>query len=173
MIKFIVNNLLLITGIITVISGLTLQLGYHMGHDPHPVSTVSVVDAPARYEQMRDIDTEKTICGFDYYSWSAIHKYTIIILTLVTIYHFCLHWKWYKGVIKKKMIRKNQQVLILTLLFIIVAVTGLVPWFADLAGSAGDIRMGFIEIHDKVTFVLIIYMVLHVIKRLKWFKLKW
>jgi len=85
------------------------------------------------------------------------------------IYHTYVHWKWYKGVITKHLIHKNKQVIIFSILFLLVAITGLIPWFIDLSGSTSILRMLFIEIHDKITFVLIVYFVLHFIKRAKWF----
>jgi len=67
--------------------------------------------------------------------------------------------------------RKNLQVIILTVLFILVALTGLIPWFIDLSGTINGFRVGLIEIHDKLTLVLIIFLVLHFVKRSKWYKL--
>jgi hypothetical protein len=85
------------------------------------------------------------------------------------IYHVYSHWKWYKGVITKKLIAKNQQVLILSFLFVVVAITGLTPWFINLLNGDEMQRKIFIEIHDKITLILAIYLILHIIKRLKWF----
>ena len=65
--------------------------------------------------------------------------------------------------------RKNSQVITLSLLFLMVAVTGLLPWSIDLSGGTTILRLLFIEIHDKLALVLVIYLVLHVIKRYKWF----
>lgn len=58
---------------------------------------------------------------------------------------------------------------IFSLLFVLVAITGLTPWFIDLL--KGDLmqRKVFIEIHDKLAIVLAVYLILHVIKRIKWF----
>jgi len=83
--------------------------------------------------------------------------------------HVYLHWKWYKGVLTNKLISKNQQVLILSLLFVLVAVSGLTSWFIDLLNGDELIRKVFIEIHDKLTLILSVYLVLHIIKRLRWF----
>jgi hypothetical protein len=169
--SFLINNLLLFTGILMVISGLTLQVGFHMGNSaPHNENHQEIKVQPLQYEQQRGIDELKTICGFTYHEWSVIHKITIVLFSLLMIYHFYTHWKWYKGVIKKNLINKNVQVIILSILFLLVALTGFIPWFIDLSGNKNMLRFFLIEIHDKLTLVLIFFLVLHVVKRSKWYK---
>ncbi len=167
--RFIINNMLLLAVLITVISGLVLQIGFHMGS--HHSENLSFHSESMAYEQVREIDPNKDVWGFTYSDWSTIHKTIIVVFSVLMIYHFYIHWKWYKGVIAKQIIRKNQQVIILTLLFLIVAITGIVPWIIDLSGGTVDSRTFFIEIHDKITFVLIVYFILHIIKRTKWYNL--
>lgn len=152
--SFLINNLLLVSGLLMGFSGLVLQLGFHMGGPD---------------EQVRQIDTSKIVCGLNYPAWSVIHKFVIVFFSLLMIYHTFIHWKWYKVVITKNLIGKNRQVFILSVLFLLVAVTGLVPWFIDLSGSTSNLRMLFIEIHDKLTLILIAFLILHIAKRAKWF----
>lgn len=116
-----------------------------------------------------NIPINEFVMGMNYQGWSVIHKISIVALSLLMICHVYLHWKWYKGVITKKLISKNQQVLILSFLFVVVAITGLTPWFIDLLNGDEMQRKIFIEIHDKVTLILAIYLILHIIKRLRWF----
>ncbi|HPI20506.1 MAG TPA: DUF4405 domain-containing protein [Candidatus Kapabacteria bacterium] len=165
--RFIINNLLLVTGLITIISGLVLQLGFHMGN--HHRENLSIHSESMAYEQAREINPNEQVWGFSYSDWSTIHKTIIIIFSVLMIYHFCIHWKWYKGVFTKHLIGKHQQVIVLTMLFLIVAITGIVPWIIDLSGGTVNSRTLFIEIHDKITFVLIVYFILHIIKRTKWY----
>lgn len=148
--RFIINLGLIVFGIATAFSGMLIQIKYHMGNHGNIVLNESVL-------------------GINYQSWSAIHKVSIVVLSLLMIYHVYHHWKWYKGVISKKLITKNQQVLTLTLLFASVAITGLTPWFIDLLKGDEVLRKVFIEIHDKLAIILSIYLILHIIKRLKWF----
>jgi len=82
------------------------------------------------------------------------------------IYHTYIHWRWYKGVITKHLIGKNRQSIILSVLFLLVAITGLVSWIIDLAGSSSILRMLFIEIHDKLTLIFIVFLILHLLKEL-------
>ena len=148
--QFIINFCLLIFGIATVFSGMLIQVNYHMGNHGNIV--------------INDF-----VFGINYPGWSVIHKISIVILSLLIICHVYLHWKWYKVVITKKLISKNQQVLILSLLFVVVAITGLIPWLIDSLNGDEMQRKVFIEIHDKLALFLLIYLVLHITKRLRWF----
>lgn len=145
-----INLGLLFTGLLTVFSGLSIQVNYHMGnHGP--------------------ITTDDHVSGIGYYGWSAIHKLSIVILSLFIILHIYLHWEWYSMVIKKRLVAKNKQVLTLSGVFILVAVTGFTPWIIDLHEGSKIVSKAFIEIHDKLTILLTLYLVLHIIKRRKWF----
>ncbi|BDX39113.1 hypothetical protein CYCD_24680 [Tenuifilaceae bacterium CYCD] len=161
-VDFVVNNLLIITGAATIVSGFVLQLGFHIGntnrHYEHNTPDVEPL-----------IDTSSTVWGIDYATWSAIHKVVIVLLLFLMVYHIAIHWKWYRGVLARHLVRKNQQVIVLSFLFILVALTGLIPWFIDLLGNRNFLRLILIEIHDKISILLIIYLILHVVKRAKWF----
>jgi 2-oxoglutarate ferredoxin oxidoreductase subunit delta len=170
LIAFIINNLLLVAGIVMILSGLTMQLGFHVGeHGEQLVGGRHVLQQSEQYEDLRGIDRDKIVCGLNYADWSATHKIAIVIVSLVMAYHIYTHWKWYKAIITKRLIRKNIQVITLTVLFLLVAITGLIPWITDLLGSTSIVRLAFIEIHDKIALILVVYLVLHVIGRNKWF----
>ena len=139
------------------------------GYDKHQTCTYAVQSRSIKYEQLRVIDTTKVVCGFNYPVWSAIHKFVSIFFSFLMLAHTYIHWKWYKVVTTKHLIRKNKQVIISLVLFILVAVTGFVPWFINLSGGNIIIRMFFIETHDKLTFILIFFLILHFAKRAKWF----
>ena len=59
--------------------------------------------------------------------------------------------------------------MILSVLFLAVACTGFIPWFIDLFSDNSITRTLFIEIHDKFALVLIVFLILHIIKRAKWY----
>ncbi|MCE4562760.1 DUF4405 domain-containing protein [Maribellus sp. CM-23] len=148
--KLITNLGLLITTVLTIYTGLLIQLEYHMGnHGYKPL--------------------DKSVIGLDYSDWSIFHKISIIILLILFVFHILLHWKWYKNVISKRLFNKNRQVITLTVIFLLVAITGFIPWIIDFMNGNESTRNGFIEIHDKIAIILSIYFILHIIKRLKWF----
>ena len=168
--SFLVNNLLLFLGLFMIFSGLVLQLGFHIGnHDQNHFAANEANFKSMQYEQAREIDTNKIVCGFNYPSWSTIHKYVIVCFSLLMIYHLYAHWNWYKGVFTNHKISKHKQVIIFSVLFLLVAFTGLVPWFIDLLESRSILRIEFIEIHDKIALILVVFFILHLIKRAKWF----
>jgi len=134
-----------------VFSGLLLQISYHMGHHG-------------------GIDTNHLVLGLNYFNWSDIHLISIVLVSIGIVFHIVLHWKWYMVVLqKRKLVFKNQQAILLTIVFLIVALTGYIPWFIKLGGGPELSRRDFIEIHDKITWVLLVYLVFHVTKRFKWY----
>ena len=147
---FNLNILLLVSSIATAFSGLTIMFHYHMGNHG-------------------DIITSDTLWGIDYGGWSVIHKIATVVLSLIMAYHILLHWKWYKNVLLKKLLKKNRQVLLLTVIFIITSATGLIPWLVLSGDEMHITRRGILEIHDKMGIMLIVFLILHLSKRFKWF----
>jgi len=150
--RFIIIHGLLISGLFAAFSGLLIQIEYHLGNHGN-------------------ITINDHVFGISYSGWSNIHKVSIVMLSLLMIFHISQHWKWYKVVIKKRLITKNIQALTLSVIFILVVITGLTPWFIDLMNGDVMLHKAFIEIHDKLAIILSVYLILHVIKRLKWFLL--
>lgn len=134
-------------GSIMVFSGLSIQAAYHMEGLP-----------PA-----------ERVLGMVYSNWSDIHIFSSVSVAVIMIFHIIQHWKWYKIVVKKRLFSKNQQVLMLTLIFLIVAIIGLIPWMIDINHGDQNLRKAIIEVHDKIAIVLFIYLILHVVKRFKWY----
>ena len=148
--RFIINLGLFVSGIASVFSGIFIQVKYHMGNHG-------------------SIAADESLSGIDYHGWSVVHKTSIIVLTLLLVCHIYLHWNWYKALIARRLFAKNQQVLVFSLLFLLVAITGLTPWFIDLLNGSETQRKAFIEIHDKIALIFSVYLVLHIISRLKWY----
>jgi hypothetical protein len=71
--------------------------------------------------------------------------------------------------IRKYLKRKNIQVIPLSVLFLPVAVTGLVPCFIDWSGSTNILKFIFMETHDKLARFLVVSLILHVCRSKKWF----
>ncbi len=147
--SLIINLGLLISGLVTIFSGLLIQVKYHIGNHGNA--------------ELRNF------LGLSYKSWTDIHKVSIVIFTMTMIFHIYLHWKWYKAVILKRLIKKNQQVIVLSVLFFFVSISGLIPWFIDLVNGNQVLRKSIIEVHDKLAIIFSIYLILHIINRVKWF----
>ena len=147
---FIVNNGLLFSGLVMSFSGLLIQLKYHMGNHG-------------------SIDSSKLAIGLDHAGWSTIHKFSISVLSLFMALHIILHWKWHITIINKNLIRKNRQVISLTIIFVFTAITGYIAWIIKFYGGEEITSKEFIEIHDKLALILFIYLILHLKNRIKWF----
>lgn len=151
--SYLINIGLLLSGFSMMISGLLIQINFHMGN-------------------RGEIAVDDSVLGISYYGWSDIHKVSIVVFSILMIFHIVLHWKWYKTVIRKKLISKNFQQIALSVFFILVAFTGYIPWFIKLMNGSEMLRKVFIEFHDKLAIVLFIYLILHIIKKLKWIFLR-
>jgi ferredoxin len=147
---FIVNIGLLFFAIAMSFSGFVIQLKYHMGHNS-------------------GLESDNSVLGIGYYNWTNIHKKSIIIISILLTYHFFMHWKWYKTIIFKKLSSRNKLQMILSIIFILVAITGFIPWIINLSGGSDILRKFFIEIHDKIAILLFVLLTLHMTSRLKWY----
>lgn len=148
--KLAINLLLIITGTITSLSGIAIQIGFHIkSHD----------NTDRAY---------RTVLGLGYVDWCTIHKIVIVIFTLLCIYHVYVHRKWYKVVLAKRLLRrKNRQTLIFSVVFLMSVVTGVISWIIGSFGVFQSLRIQFIEIHDKISLFLVIFILLHVVRRAK------
>lgn len=149
-----VRNLLLLTGTATAITGFILQLGFHIGR-------------PERFQghRLQSIIPHETIWGLAQSDWSTIHKVTILLFLALTTYHVIKHATWYRNVLSRKPVRDKRQTRALSVLFVLVALTGLTPWWLDFFGYSKDMRLILIELHDKLSILLTICLLLHVRKR--------
>lgn len=145
------NNLvLLLSGIAMAFSGFLIQFKYHMGHHG-------------------GIDKLAEFWGINYSGWSAVHKISVVFLTVFMVIHSTQHWKWYKAVVRKRLFAKNKEVAILTVVFVLAALAGYIPWVISLLGGSELLRKIFMEIHDKLTLILFVCLVIHIARRLKWY----
>ena len=149
--NFINNLVLCLCGSSLVFSGILIQLEYHFGHDGKK-------------------DPWNLALGLNHGQWADLHIISSLIVSLAMIVHIYQHWPWYKSVLKKRtLIVKNQQVIVLSIIFLSVALTGFTSWFIWLAGGTEINRKLFMEIHDKIAWALFLYLLLHVWTRVKWF----
>ena len=143
--KKILNVALLSSALACFASGLIIQIFYHL--IKRPAST--------------------HILLFNQASWNSIHVWSSLVFLFFVIYHVVRHKKWYKSLFKNKFSTKKRPTGILSVLMIITAITGLIPWYIAFFGENSDVRFLFIEIHDKIAVLLLIVCILHTRKRLK------
>jgi ferredoxin len=146
----IVNIGLLIIGFAMSFSGFVIQLKYHMGHNS-------------------GLESYNSVLGLGYHNWTNIHKTSIIIFSILITHHIFKHLKWYKTIINKNLFSRHRLQIILSIVFILVVITGYIPWIINLSGGPDIARKTFIEIHDKITILLFVLLTIHLINRLGWY----
>ncbi len=144
-----INLCLLVTSIALVSSGFILQFNYHMGNHGQIITT-------------------DTFWGMDYYFWSMFHKVNSLLCSIIVFLHLYVNYKWIKGVITKHLVDKHKQVFIFSSIFFVCAITGFTAWYFSLEANELSRKL-FIEIHDKITLFLFIFLILHIWKRRKRF----
>ncbi len=153
--------------LLMILSGLVLQISYHIGEQKKFHENAEKLLTPTMtYKQVRAIDATRTVVGLNYADWSLVHKIAISLCTLLLMYHIFLQRKWYSMIFVHKLWGKNIGTLSLSLLFILLAITGYISWFG---GFSELTRNQLIEIHDKLGILLVVLLVWHVAKRIKWF----
>ena len=136
-----VNMLLLLVGTVMSVSGLYIQLVYHVGK--------KAADT-ALFENL-----------------ATLHTWAGLIFVPVVMLHLLLHEKWYRAVIKKRLFRKNRVTWLLTLFLLFSVLFGIIPWLISPYNPALHFRFMCIEIHDKTAVVLLLFMIGHALKRKK------
>ena len=142
---FIILLSLLITGTAVAISGLIIQIHYHVGHHPDASSVLFM---------------NRTV-------WYTIHVWTSVAFLFATIFHVLTYTKWYKNMFRYRPSPRNRPTLILTFLMIVVTLSGLIPLLISFFDSNSLLRFTIVEIHDKIAILFLILAFFHVKKRLK------
>ncbi len=149
------NIALLVSGLATAISGLAIQVGFHLGAASRTVrASIHPSDLPAL-----------TVWGLDKPQWGLFHKVAITIFSLLLIQHVILRRSWYARLLRRGSPSGHPQLLWLTVLMLFVAITGLVPWGLTLLGGSPHLRFMLVEVHDKLALPLTILLILHIAQR--------
>lgn len=142
------NLSLILFGLVSIYSGFVLMIDFHMGSH----GTINQI---------------QTHFSLSYSSWALTHKIGILIFSSLLAIHLILNHKFYSIILRKRLFKKNKQIIILSTLFIIVAISGYLPWLMSLRSESNIIRKILIEIHDKFSIIFSIYLILHVVMRIK------
>ncbi len=153
------RDLLLVTGFALLLSGITIQVGYHMGHRDSTVTT----DPPGNHTTTsgRVIDQASSFAGLPYSTWSILHRTLSLVFSAALLCHLVFHRLWYRETLNgRKRIRDHRLVAGLSFLLLPVAFTGFLAWLFTLTG-ANAARLGLIEIHDKIAMAFGVLMITH------------
>lgn len=91
-----------------------------------------------------------------WHNWTVFH--------VLGIFHVATHLEWYKGIIKKGIGRKSKVTAVLSIVFLLLSVTGLALWGINGANSPLGLW------HYKIGVITTVITLGHVIKRLSVFR---
>lgn len=126
---------LLLSTMALIFTGFAIQFRYHMGNHGY-------------------IEVNDTFIGMGYHTWSLMHKTISVIFAVTVTVHIYLRRKFLKHN------RKTAIILILT----ITALTGFFAWCCSFSESMELVRKALIEIHDKITLILSLVMIVHLLR---------
>lgn len=99
-----------------------------------------------------------------WHNWAVFHVLGSILFLIVVIFHVATHLEWYKGIIKKGIGSKSKVTAILSVIFLLLSVTGLALLGINGANSLFGLW------HYKIGVITIVIALGHVIKRLPVFR---
>lgn len=99
-----------------------------------------------------------------WHNWAVFHVLGSILFFIAVIFHVATHLEWYKGIIKKGIGSKSKVTAILSVIFLLLSVTGL----ALLGINGANSLLGLW--HYKIGVITIVIALGHVIKRLPVFR---
>jgi hypothetical protein len=147
-INFYLNLANFVPFFVVIITGLILQIGYHMHRLPD----------------------DYLISGLDKSGWLLLHQISTSISLAGIIIHCMLHWKFITATTKKIFNRKYRARILSSYYLLIIYI----PTFLASIGSwiffndKDSTRHTLVEIHDKLALILIIFFIIHVISRFGW-----
>ena len=95
-----------------------------------------------------------------WHNWAVVHVLGSILFLVAIIFHVTTHWGWYKGIIKNGIGRKSKVTALLSIVFLLLSVTGFVLFGVNGANSPLGLW------HYKIGIVMTVIAVGHIIRRL-------
>ena len=91
--------------------------------------------------------------------WGTFHIGASFVLLLLVIIHVKMHWNWYKHLFQKGLGNKSRTTVVLSLIFLLLASTGIIL----LGGTCRRSIIGIWHFHSG--WLMIVLAVVHVFKR--------
>ena len=151
-INYLVDVVILFLFMILAWTGILLQIVYH-------------VDGQS---------SDAFVIGLNRSGWLIMHKIFSILGTLGIGVHVILHLDWFKAVMKRKLFLKHafkkKTAFYLLLIYSISGVFGFVSWVFNnqVTGYHATLQQILVEIHDKISLVLIIVCCVHMMMSSRW-----
>lgn len=95
-----------------------------------------------------------------WHNWAVFHGLGSALFLVVIVFHVTTHWGWYMGIIKNGIGKKSKVTAVLSVMFLLLALTGIALLGVDGANS----RLGML--HYKAGIIMIVIAFCHIVKRL-------
>ena len=95
-----------------------------------------------------------------WHNWAVVHVLGSILFLVAIIFHVTTHWGWYKGIIKNGIGRKSKVTAVLSIVFLLLSVTGIV--LLGVNGTNSPLGLW----HYKIGIAMTAIAIVHTIKRL-------
>lgn len=96
-----------------------------------------------------------------WYGWTLFHLMPAVLFLLLGILHIKAHWNWYRGLVKRNFGKKSKTTLILSILFLLLSVTGVTLLFV---GDSGYIIR---QVHYRTGMLMVAFSLVHILKRIR------
>lgn len=94
-----------------------------------------------------------------WHNWAVFHVLTSFLFFISIVFHITTHWGWYKGFIRNGIGKKSKITIVLSVVFLLVSVTGIVLLSVNRANSAIGLW------HYRIGIVITALSVGHILKR--------
>lgn len=95
-----------------------------------------------------------------WHNWAVFHVLSSFLFLIAVIFHATTHWGWYRGIIKNGLGRKSKITVVLSVMFLLVSVTGFI--LLGINGENSDIGLS----HYKIGIATIILCIGHILRRI-------
>lgn len=94
-----------------------------------------------------------------WHNWAVFHIAGSVLFLVAIVFHLEVHWGWYKGITKKGIGRKSKVTVVLSTVFLLLSVTGIILLGVNGANSP----LGLC--HYKTGIIMTVIAIGHIIKR--------
>lgn len=94
-----------------------------------------------------------------WHNWAVFHVCGSALFFVIASLHIVAHWRWYKGIIKNGIGRKNKVTAVLSIVFLVLSLTGV----ALLGVSGPNSPLGLW--HYKIGIVMVVISIGHIVRR--------
>lgn len=95
-----------------------------------------------------------------WHNWAVFHTLGSVSFLVAIIFHVTTHWGWYKGIIKNGIGRKSKITALLSIVFLLLSVTGIV--LLGVTGANSPLGLW----HYKMGVIMTVIAIGHIIKQI-------